>query len=102
MLEDSIERTVVEGDTLQADLTIASHKSPRYTSVKQRRADEKKEFRERAGLTSVGTIHKDLSKDPGLRFDVNPEISSLSLLHERRRAENLNLVKQCEQNVGVH
>jgi hypothetical protein len=26
----------------------------------------------------------------------------LSLLHERRRAENLNLVKYCEPNVGVH
>ena len=81
---------------------MASHKSPRYTSVKQRRADEKRELRERPGLTSVGTIHKDLSKDPGLRFEENPEVSSLSLLHERRRAENLNLVKYCEPNVGVH
>ena len=93
MLEDSIERTIVDGDTLQADLTMASHKSPRYTSVKQRRADEKREFRERAGLTSVGTFHKDISKDPGLRFEQNPEVSSLSLLRDKRRVDNLNLVK---------
>ena len=102
MLEDSVERIADGGDTLQADLTLASHRSPRYTSMMQRRADEKREFRERAGLTSRGTIHKDLSKDPGLRFEENPEVSSLSLLRERRRADNLNLGKQCEANVGVH
>ena len=34
--------------------------SPRYTSVKQRRASEKKQFRLKADLTAEGTIHKDL------------------------------------------
>lgn len=62
--------TLMEGSTL----------SPRITSIKQIKALDKRQARIKADLTEEGTIHKDLTKEPGTKFVRNPSVPTKSQL----------------------
>ena len=76
-------------DTLNEGTTTLQEgsKSPRITSIKQIKALDKKQARLKADLTEEGTIHKDLTKDPGTKFVRNPSVPTKSNLHQSREDE---------------
>ena len=58
---------------------------PRFTSIQQRRENDKHEARKKAELTNVMQDQKDEVKAPSLAFVENPKIAAKSQLEHHRR-----------------
>ena len=63
---------------------------PKYNSIKDRREEEFRAARAKAGLLEKPSDVKDLSKDPGLKFIEAPKILSKTLLDQQRKEDILN------------
>lgn len=76
---------------------------PKYTSVIQIKADDKKEARKKANLEEEFVdVKNTVGIDPTLRYIEKPKINSKTLLELQRKAEALAQLKQFENNMGVH
>lgn len=63
---------------------------PKYTSINQRKEEEKRDARKKAGLEETITHVKDTNKDPSIGFVENPKLYSKTLLDNQRKEEMLN------------
>ena len=75
---------------------------PRFTSIKQRQEQDRREARRKVGLTDVLHEQKDEVKEPSLSFVSKPKFESKSVLQEQRRQQMLADLKAIEGNVGNH
>lgn len=73
---------------------------PKFTSINQRKEEEKQEARRKAGLEATITHVKNTEKDPTIKFVEDPKIYSKTLLDAQRKEEMLNQLKQLETNIG--
>lgn len=73
---------------------------PKYTSINQRKEEERQEARKKAGLDPTITHVKDLTKDPTTQFVHNPKLASKTLLDNQRKEEQLSQLKLLESNIG--
>lgn len=55
---------------------------PKYNSIKERKEEELRAARAKAGLLESTTDVKETSKDPGLKYVENPKIFSKTLLDQ--------------------
>lgn len=53
-------------------------------------------------MTDEGTIHKDLTKEPGTKYIRNPSVPTKNQLHQSREDEKHSQALYFEQFVGVH
>lgn len=63
---------------------------PKFTSINQRKEEEKQEARRKAGLEATITHVKNTEKDPTIKFVEDPKIYSKTLLDAQRKEEMLN------------
>ena len=73
--------------------------TPLYTSVNQARKANRQKQREEWGLTCKPVFHKDLSKDPSLKFIVSPQVNCQSELNLSRKKQTLKDAKTIEANI---
>lgn len=54
--------------------------NPKFTSINQRKEEERKEARKKAGLDQIISDVKETNKDPTLKYIQNPKLYSKTLL----------------------
>lgn len=64
--------------------------NPKYTSINQRKEEERREARKKAGLDQIISDVKNTSKDPSIAFKAQPAVGSKTLLDNQRKTEMLN------------
>jgi hypothetical protein len=74
--------------------------NPKYTSINQRKEDEKREIRKKAGLDLEITHVKTTNKDPTVKYVQSPKVYSKTLLDAQRKEEQLGQLKKLEGNIG--
>ncbi len=60
---------------------------PKFTSINQKKEDERRDARRKAGLEPIHTEVKDITKDPTIKFVENPKTYSKTLLDNQRKEE---------------
>jgi hypothetical protein len=75
---------------------------PQYTSINQKKEEDKCNARKKAGLTDTLVDIKVTSKDPTLNYIQNPTVASKTLLDNQRKEEMLNELKKIEKNIGAY
>jgi hypothetical protein len=71
--------------------------NPKYTSINQRKDEERRDARKKAGLEQIRSDVK-IAKEPSLSYQAHPAVGSKTLLDNQRKSEMLNELQKLDGN----